>query len=78
MNLCVRDTVPVPVTERNLSRCICDECPTLYSSEVIGTLFCAAGPSETAPQKRGCNCIDCPVFHACSLSKGYFCIRGSA
>lgn len=71
-------SMSVPVTEHNLSTCICGECPTSYFSKGIGTLFCAIGISGVVPERRGCNCPECPVFHTCGLSKGYFCIRGSA
>ena len=54
----------------------CGTCPS-YSGVKGEALYCATGPSVAEIDKKGCNCVMCPVFDHCG-GKGtvYFCVNG--
>ena len=68
--------------EANLSECPCPRCPS-YNDCARGkseTLYCAEAVGQSACEYKmnGCICGSCSVHMACSLSNGYYCIKGSA
>lgn len=68
----------IPDVER--TRCICDPCPSYNECMRAESqlLFCMAGKSQTCTfEKKGCLCPSCPVTRDHSLTKSYYCIRGS-
>lgn len=72
----------VPDTQVNVEKCICPRCPTFLASECAKsnqeTLYCARGKSGCDLVDHGCLCGMCPLWDEFSLSKGYFCLNGSA
>lgn len=68
--------------ELNRSKCICTKCPSFNecSKENGETLFCAddVGKSKCEYKMSGCICGPCPLTKEYNLTKGYYCIHGSA
>jgi len=61
-----------------LSMCICKNCPTwVEGAEPIGFCFPAIGKNPMITEEKGCICPTCPVFSKLSLTKDYFCTKGS-
>ena len=54
----------------------CGTCPSF--PRVRGeALYCAGGRSTVHIERRGCNCVSCPLFDQCSrYNSAYFCING--
>jgi adenylate cyclase len=62
----------------NLLICVrnCGTCPSFpgIKGEV---LYCAGGRSSAHVERRGCNCVSCPLYDQCSRrNSAYFCING--
>jgi hypothetical protein len=70
----------VPKTAENEALCACPRCPThdKCAKEKKETLYCATGKSACELVDRGCICGACPLWEKYSLSKGFFCLNGSA
>ena len=72
----------VELTEDNIDRCICPDCPTYNSdtcpSEKDEKIFCSIGKTSCDVNKEGCMCGGCPVFNDLDLKDGYFCVSGEA
>jgi hypothetical protein len=61
-----------------LSMCICKSCPTFVEgAEPIGYCFATIGKNPKITAEKGCICPTCPVFSNMSLTKDYYCIKGS-
>ncbi len=61
-----------------LSMCTCKDCPTwVEGAEPIGFCFPAIGKNPKITEEKGCICPACPVFKEMSLTKDYYCMRGS-
>jgi len=54
----------------------CGSCPSF--PEIKGeALYCAGGRSTAHIERRGCNCVTCPLYDQCSrYNSAYFCING--
>ncbi|MFX1464892.1 MAG: DUF2769 domain-containing protein [Promethearchaeota archaeon] len=61
-----------------LSMCICKSCPTwVEGAEPIGFCNALIGKNPKITSDKGCICPTCPVFSKMSLTKDYYCIKGS-
>ena len=61
-----------------LSMCICKGCPTwVEGAEPIGFCLPMIGKNAMITAEKGCICPTCPVFSKLSLTKDYFCTKGS-
>lgn len=54
----------------------------LPPADQIEGMYCSPAVDKSAcddlDSMLACQCFSCPVFEECSLSDGYFCIRGAA
>jgi class 3 adenylate cyclase len=71
----------IEMSQQSLDICkkMCGSCPS-YPGEKGEALWCATGASRAAAtiEKKGCNCVVCPLYDLCSTkSTGYFCIQGA-
>lgn len=58
--------------------CICRSCPTYVAgADPIGYCFPTIGKNEKIEKEDQCICPGCPVFEEQSLTKTFFCTRGS-
>lgn len=68
----------IKLNAENYLTCLqyCGTCPS-YSGVKGEALYCATGPSTKTIEKKGCNCVMCPIFDKCG-GKGivYFCVNG--
>jgi hypothetical protein len=61
-----------------LSMCICKSCPTFVEGAMpIGYCLTTIGKNPKITEEKGCICPTCPVFSEMSLTKDYYCIKGS-
>jgi len=70
--------VKVPMTEENMMKCICGDCPTFKQSDMRDGTYCSMGKSEQKPEMAGCDCLSCAVYAEYELEGAYFCIHGAA
>lgn len=70
-----------PTIEMNLTNLLicarnCGTCPS-YPDMKGEALYCAGGRSSAHVERRGCNCVSCPLYDQCSRNNSaYFCING--
>lgn len=58
--------------------CICRSCPTYVSgADPVGYCFPTIGKNDKIENEDQCICPGCPVFSEISLTKTFFCTRGS-
>jgi hypothetical protein len=58
--------------------CICRNCPTWEDcGEKGGFCFPTTGKSTCITEEKGCLCKACPVYGQISLTKMYYCTKGS-
>ncbi len=61
-----------------LSMCICKSCPTyVEGAEPIAYCNVLIGKNAMITEEKGCICPTCPVFTKMSLTKDYYCTKGS-
>lgn len=54
----------------------CGTCPS-YPGVMGEALYCAGGKSKKEINRRGCNCVTCPLYDQCSrYNSAYFCANG--
>jgi hypothetical protein len=64
--------------QKAISMCICQRCPTYVSgADPIGYCFPTIGKNEKIAIENECYCIACPVYREMSLTKAFYCTRGS-
>ncbi|MBE0428657.1 MAG: DUF2769 domain-containing protein [Thermoleophilia bacterium] len=66
----------VPNTQENMSKCICNTCPTFIEGDK--GFFCSLDRSDKQIVKKGCMCADCAIWAQYELKGGYFCAEGKA
>ena len=55
----------------------CGTCPS-FPNVKGEALFCAGGKSSATVERKGCNCVSCPIYDLCNVyNSAYFCINGS-
>lgn len=70
-------TIAMNITNLMICAQNCGTCPSFPN--VRGeALYCASGASTIQVEKKGCNCVSCPLIDQCSRNNTvYFCIHGS-
>ena len=64
--------------QKVIGMCVCRSCPTyIQGAEPIGYCFPTIGKNERIITEDQCICPGCPVFAEMSLTKIFFCTRGS-
>lgn len=65
-------------TKENLTKCICEGCPTYQATSCPKDnkekLYCATGKSKCSLVGKGCLCGACPIWSEYKLNDGYFCL----
>ncbi len=61
-----------------MNRCICQSCPTYVTgADPIGYCFPTVGNNDKIAFEVQCICSGCPVYKEMSLTKLFYCTRGS-
>ncbi|MFQ6108966.1 MAG: DUF2769 domain-containing protein [Candidatus Aminicenantales bacterium] len=64
--------------EKVIGMCICRACPTYVAgADPIGYCFPTKGKNERIQEEDQCICPGCPIYEEISLTKTFFCTRGS-
>jgi hypothetical protein len=64
--------------QRIIGMCICRSCPTyVEGADPVGYCFPAIGKNDKITAEDQCICPGCPVFEELSLTKTFYCTRGS-
>ena len=64
--------------QKVIGMCICRSCPTyVQEADPIGYCFPTIGKNVRITEEDQCICPACPVFAQQSLTKIFFCTRGS-
>jgi hypothetical protein len=64
--------------EKVISMCICRSCPTYVAgADPIGYCFSTIGKNDKIKKEDQCICPGCPVYEEMSLTKMFYCTRGS-
>ncbi len=61
--------------------CTCKKCPSYpscKSGKCNEILYCGRGASSKKINKKGCICMNCPVYKMKKFTEGYYCIKGIA
>jgi hypothetical protein len=64
--------------EKVIGMCLCRSCPTYVpGADPIGYCFPTIGKNIRITEEDQCICPSCPAFAQLSLTKTFFCTRGS-
>lgn len=64
--------------QKVIGMCICRSCPSyVQGADPIGYCFPTIGKNEKIVSEDQCICLGCPVYAEISLTKTFYCTRGS-